>query len=212
MREVVQAIRHEPDLAPGVRGDAHHVGRGGHDELDRLGIGLDPVLLVRGDVHEEYRVEARRGLVELGLELAQPGRGFPMYLLARIAAPVLAHAAEAQRIGKQAPAHRELGERAQRRQLAVAHRQRRRVGDDLRRDLVRPLRHGEPEPVAAAQPDRTDRVGAALRHDEREAQHEALMAARREARVDPPAREAGRWLGRLDTLRQEQPQVEPRQR
>ena len=100
VREVVQAVGHEADLASGVRGDAHHVRRGRHDELDRFGIGLDPVLLVRSNVDEEHRVEASRGLVQLRLELAQPRRGLPVDLFTRIAAPVLAHAAKAQRIGQ----------------------------------------------------------------------------------------------------------------
>src|SRR5258706_3631766 len=111
MREVVQTVRHQSDLAADVRSDAHHVRRGRHDELHRFGVRLDPVLLVRRDVDQEDRVEARRGLVQLGLKLAQAGRCLPVDLLARIAAAMLAHAAKAQRVGQESTPGRELRQR-----------------------------------------------------------------------------------------------------
>src|SRR5712692_11093832 len=46
VREVVDAVGHKAHLATGRRGETDEVGRGGHDELRGLGVGLDPVLLV----------------------------------------------------------------------------------------------------------------------------------------------------------------------
>src|SRR5256885_14691547 len=57
--EVVDPVRHEPDLPAGRRGEPHELGGSGHDELCSLRVGLDPVLLVRRDVDEEDGDEAR---------------------------------------------------------------------------------------------------------------------------------------------------------
>src|SRR6267143_1772402 len=73
MREVVDAVGHEPDLAARGRGKTDQLRGGRDDELGGLRIGLDPVLLVRGDVDEEDRVEAGRRFVQLGLQLAESG-------------------------------------------------------------------------------------------------------------------------------------------
>src|SRR2546429_470245 len=79
-------------------GEAYELRGRRYDELRRFGIGLDPVLLVRRDVDEIDRVEARRGLVELRLELAEACRRLPVDLLSRVAAAVRPHAAEAKGI------------------------------------------------------------------------------------------------------------------
>src|SRR5437899_4717940 len=71
VREVVDPVRHEANLASGRRGKAYQLRSRRHDELGGLGIGLDPVLLVRSDVDEEDRVEACRRLVELRVKLAE---------------------------------------------------------------------------------------------------------------------------------------------
>ena len=73
MREVVDAVGHEPDLAARGGGKTDQLRGGRDDELGGLRIGLDPVLLVRGDVDEVDRVEARRRFVQLRLQLAKPG-------------------------------------------------------------------------------------------------------------------------------------------
>src|SRR5712691_4664984 len=78
VREVVDAVRHEPDLPAGPSREAHELGGGGHDELRGLGVGLYPVLLVRGHVDEEDRVEARGRLVELRVKLAKTRRRLPV--------------------------------------------------------------------------------------------------------------------------------------
>src|SRR5712692_632004 len=99
VRQVVEPVRHEADLTPVAGGLADEIGGRRDDELDRLGIRLDPVLLVRRDVHQEHRVQARGRLVQLGLELAQARGCLPVDLLARIAAAMLAHPAESHRVG-----------------------------------------------------------------------------------------------------------------
>src|SRR6266550_1267072 len=71
VREVIDAVRHQADLPSRLSRVAHKLGRGGNDKLDRLRVGLDPVLLVGGDVDQEDRIEARRGLVKLRMELTQ---------------------------------------------------------------------------------------------------------------------------------------------
>src|SRR5437879_5946891 len=65
MREVVDAVGHEPDLAARGGGKTDQLRGGRDDELGGLRIGLDPVLLVGGHVDEVDRVEARRRFVEL---------------------------------------------------------------------------------------------------------------------------------------------------
>src|SRR2546427_92140 len=80
VREVIDAVCHQADLPSGLRRVADELGRRGDHELDRLGVGLDPVLLVRGDVHEEYRIEARGGLAEPRVQLAHAGPGLPLGL------------------------------------------------------------------------------------------------------------------------------------
>src|SRR6266550_6765447 len=76
--EVVDAVRHETDLPSRCRGKAYQLRGRRDDELGSLGIRLDPVLLIRRDVHEKDRVEARRGLVELRLQLAETRRRLPV--------------------------------------------------------------------------------------------------------------------------------------
>src|SRR6266508_1553092 len=137
MRQIVEAVRHEPDLPAGVRGLPHELGGGGDDYLDRLRVGLDPVLIVRGHVDQEHRVEARRGFVELGLKLAHTRARLPVDLLSRIAAAMLAYAAKAQRIREKTALRRGFREGAQRRQVPVAHRGRYRVRDHGARDRDR---------------------------------------------------------------------------
>src|SRR6267142_3409407 len=210
--EVVDAVRHEPDLAAGRGGETHELGGSGHDELGGLRVGLDPVLLVRRDVDEEDGVEARRRLVELRLQLAESRRRFPVDLLARIAAAVRPDAAEAKRIGHEPAARRGLGERTKRRERAIAHRQRRGVRDDLRRELNGPFGLREPEPVSGAKTKGPDRVRAARRHMDRETHDDALATAHRESAIDPAPRHAGGGIRRFDSLAEEEARVEPRQR
>ena len=80
MGEVVEAIGDESDLASRRGGEAYELRGRRYDELGRLGIGLDPVLLVGRDVDEVDRIEARRGLVELRLQFAQARRCLPVDL------------------------------------------------------------------------------------------------------------------------------------
>src|SRR5438067_6330361 len=111
---VVDPVRDEAHLPSRIRGEPDELrGRGDHD-LGGLGIGLDPVLVVRRDVEEEHRIEARSGLVHLRLQRAEPRRCLPVDLLARISAPMLAHATEAQRIRQEAALRCGLGQRSQR--------------------------------------------------------------------------------------------------
>src|SRR5437899_1790331 len=131
VREVIDAVRHQADLPSGIRRVADELGRCGDHELDRLGVGLDPVLLVRGDVHEEYRVEAGGGLVELRVQLAQSCRGLPMDLLAGVASLMRPHAPESQWVRHEAAPCGRLCERPQRRERAIAAGERRGIRDDL---------------------------------------------------------------------------------
>src|SRR2546428_3998360 len=119
VREIVDAVRHEAHLSTGRRGETHELGRGGDDELRGLGVGLEPVLLVRGHVDEEDRVEARRRLVELRLKLPAARRRPPRDLLARVTTTMWPHAAEAERIRHEPAARRRLGERAERSERAI---------------------------------------------------------------------------------------------
>src|SRR5438034_1162035 len=212
VREVVDAVRHEPDLPAGPSREAHELSGSGDDELGGLGVGLYPVLLVRGDVDEEDRVEARRRLVELRLKLAETRRRLPVDLFSRVTTAVRPDATETKRVRHQPPARGGLCERAKRRERAVAHRERCRVRDDLGGDRYGALGLREPEPVAAAQAQRADRVRAASRNAHREAHHDALPTPYGEATVDPAAGRAGRGIRWLDAFAEKETRLDPRQR
>src|SRR5438094_7560651 len=212
VREVVDAIGDQADLPSGGGGEPEQLGGRRNHELDRLGIRLDPIPLVRRDVHEEDRVQARRRFIELRLELAEPRRGLPVDLLARVAAAVRTHPAEPQRIGHEAAACRGLGERTERRQRTIANGERRRIRDDLRAYREGPFRLREAQPVAGAEAEWPDAVRAARDDMQRQPDEHALTAADREPRVDPSARRARRRSRGLHALAEEEPRVEPRER
>src|SRR5258705_6984464 len=212
VREVVDAVRDESDLPAGIRCETHELGRCGHNELGGLGIGLDPVLLIRGDVDEEDRVEARRRFIELGLKLPETRRCLPVDLLARIAAAVRANPAETQRVGDEPAARRRLRERTKRCERTIAHRERGRIRDDLRREGHGALRLRETKPVAAAQTERSDRVRASSRNAHRKTDHDALATSHRETAIDPAARRARCGVRGLHAFAEKEARLEPRQR
>src|SRR5438552_3935949 len=210
--DVVDPVRHEADLPPRVGGEPDELGGRGDHELRFFGVGLDPELVIGRDVHEEDGIETRRRLVDLRLQRAEPGRRLPVDLLARIAGPMLADAAEPQRVGQEAALRRGLGERAERRPVMVGDAQRLRVDDDRRLRVDDPVDLSEPEPVAAPQPDRTELVRATLRRAQRERKGHALVGPRREPRADRAARHAGRGGLGIDPLGQREADLEPRHR
>src|SRR5438067_6002298 len=212
MGEVVDAVRHEPDLPAGRGGEAHELGGGRNDELGGLGVGLYPVLLVGRDVHQEDRIEARRGFIKLGVKLAKARRCLPVDLLVRIAAAVRTNAAEPKWIGHEPAPRGRLGEGTERRERAIAHREKRGVRDDLWRERYGPLDLRESEPVAGAQAKRTDGVGAASRDAYGQAHDHPLTATHREPAVDPSAWRSRCGIRRLDALTQKEARFKPRER
>src|SRR5947208_1767552 len=212
VREIVDAVRHEPDLASRRRGEAYELSRRRDNELGGLGIGLDPILLVRRDVDEEDRVEARRRFVNLCLQLAKASRGLPMDLLARVAAPVRPDSAKAKGIGHQSAARRRLGEGPQRGKRAIADGEWRGVRRDLGSERYGPFALSEAEPVAGTQAQGPDRIGAAGRDADGQAHEDAFPPAHWKPKVDPATWTPGRRPRRLDPFGEEEARVQPRQR
>ena len=202
----------QADLAAPARGEAYELGRRGHHKLGGLGVGLDPVLLVRGDVDEEDRVEARRRLVQLGLQLAQARGRLPVDLLR--ASPRRCGRTPRKRRGSGTDRGESLSRRAGGTKASARSRTASGAGYAMTSGSSGTVRSVWVNPSQSPPRRRSgpDPVGASRRNAEREADDDAFATAQGKPTIDPASRRARHRIRRLHALAEKETRFEPRKR